>query len=197
MAVPGVILSPLVGVRPRAWSGACFTSAADVFDAFAVFAGSVISGFAAGGRTASRFGGSSGGVTACTGRPPIVVNPPLIGPSPPPASEIVMTSRASVRRPMRPRGAKRIAAASTPCAATDTVTIRWSPPGSCMRSRRMSLTSMSSSPFGQLRDHADVGDARGLQAIEHLHQLLKLHSAVAPEVDLLVGQVFDHLSNTL
>src|SRR5262249_38151152 len=157
----------------------------DVFDAFAVFAGSVISGFAAGGRMASRFGGSSAGLTSCTGRPPMVVNLPLIGPSPPPASEIVMTSRVSVPRPISPPGVKRIAAASTPCAATDTLTIRWRPPGSCIRSRRMSLTSMSSSPLGQLRHETDVGDAGCFQPIEHLHQFLELHRTVAAQIHLL------------
>src|SRR5438034_10999900 len=59
--LPGVTCAPLVGVRPRASSGACFTAGAGVaFVALAFGSGIVISGaFAAGGRIASRLAGSS------------------------------------------------------------------------------------------------------------------------------------------
>src|SRR5438477_8646720 len=75
IAVPGVTCAPLVGVLPRASSGACFTSgAADALVGLAEgFVGSVMSGaFAAGGRIGSRFGFSSGGVATWTGLPPML-----------------------------------------------------------------------------------------------------------------------------
>src|SRR5262245_18407344 len=117
-------------------------------------------------------------------------NPPLRGPSPPPASEIVMTSRpTSARLLSRPFGAIRTTAASTPCAAIDRVIMRWKPRGSRIRSRRMSVTSMNaSSLIGQLGDEPDVGHARRLQAIEDFHQILIEHAAVAAQVHLLVRE---------
>jgi hypothetical protein len=59
------------------------------------------------------------------------------------------------------------------------------------------VTSISVIDVGQLRDQADVGDAGGLQPIEHFHQLLQLNTAVAAEVDLLVATVLDHLTDAL
>src|SRR6266536_641221 len=128
IAVPGRTSAPFVGVRPRASSGACFTTGAGAVlaDAFALLAGTVISGcFAAGARTASRFGFSSGGVCTCTGRPPIAVSPPVCGPDPPPPSEIVITIRgASGRGDNKPLGANSTPITSTPWSSSDTLTIR-------------------------------------------------------------------------
>ena len=102
-ALPNAGSLPLVGVRPRASSGACLTDGAVVGLTVRAFgSGTVISGvFAAGARTASRLGGSSGGVTACTGRPPSAVMPPFSGPALP-LSEIVITVGGTSWRGNRP-----------------------------------------------------------------------------------------------
>src|SRR6478736_8696812 len=93
--LPAVTLSPRVGVRPRASSGALLTglAAGAALLALAFGSGIVISGaLAAGGRTGSRLRGSSAGFTSWIGRPPIGVMPPFSARSPPPPpSEIVIT----------------------------------------------------------------------------------------------------------
>ncbi len=98
----------MVGVRPRASSGACFTLADAAFSGLAFGSGTVIAGaLAAGGLSASR--GASGGRHFLHGRPPIDVRPPFSGPGVPPPSVIVITVRgASAARPSKLAGAKTI-----------------------------------------------------------------------------------------
>ncbi len=146
---PGLVCAPRVGVRPRASSGACFTTGAGVDRVgLASGSGTVISGvFAAGGRTGSRRASSSGGVVVCTGRPPSGVMPPTSGPWPAAAKrDRHHRASAALRCVQDAAGRRRSAtAASTRCADTEAEIIRCSPAGVCMRSRRTSLTSVISS----------------------------------------------------
>ena len=96
---------------------------------------------------ASRFG-ASGGVAACTGRPPIDVMPPFSGPPLPPPSVIVMTvgGVASRCESQRRRRDDRIAPTSDD--VRERSTRRPSAagrPARCIRSRRTSVTSTSAS----------------------------------------------------
>ena len=59
--------------------------------------------------------------------------------------EIVITGRgSSAARRTQPPGAKRMTAATSTCALTDSTTIRCRPAGECIRSRSTSVTSPSS-----------------------------------------------------
>jgi hypothetical protein len=128
--------APSLGRRPRASGGASFTRGLGA--GFALAAGIVISGALAAGGAIGVLRSGSAGAGACTGRPPIGVIPPALGPGAPPRL-ICITSRST-----GPSGASdgiaRNATTSTMCAARDTTTIRFSPPGSRVRATRMSVT---------------------------------------------------------
>src|SRR3954465_3217594 len=123
--------------------------------------------------------------------------PPLFGPSFVPPSEMVMTVFGTAfRESSHPPGANMSPPTSTRCAASEAATIRSSPLGALIRSRRTSVT--STSPFSRrLRHDADVLDSCVFQAVDNRHELLELPGAGAAQVHALVGRAFHFLAHPL